>query len=188
LHKKFERAIRESEDIAATHARLEEVEGFTVRATRCESCLFSKDRLIAGDDAARVIAEVRAANTYFICHEYTDYTSSHEDDENTRYAQKHVCCKGYYDAVGADSQQVRMAQRMGIVTFVDRDGNVVGSDSKNEGIGFLGIDVVMARRLAQLHEFLSRKRGSHRDPSSAPLRRAPYDQRTRLVGGFVAAP
>jgi hypothetical protein len=96
--------------------------GFTVCDKPCDECLFSPNRIVDGDRAAEVIRACTRRDTYFVCHRF----DIGEDEAHTQraYSPQAVCCRGYYDSMGQHSQQIRMAQRLGIVVFVDENGNV----------------------------------------------------------------
>jgi hypothetical protein len=127
--------FRSSEALAPVHDKLEATSGFTVCATRCANCLFGKDRLVRSTDAGRIIQQNRAAETFFVCHEFVDYHAESDDRFKNglgRYHPTQVCCRAYYDTVGADSRQIRMAHALDIVRFVDQNGNVI--DDPNPSI------------------------------------------------------
>ena len=106
--------------------RLENANGFTVAAERCKECLFSSSRLTDKKQAAAIIKSCAEGNTYFSCHRFA-FNDGTEGDERTGmpYTPIAVCCRAFYDSMGHVSQQIRMADRMGIVKFVDDEGNVV---------------------------------------------------------------
>ena len=47
------------------------------------------------------------------------------EESSRHYSPASVCCRAYYDKVGVQSQQIRMAKIMNLVKFVDQDGNEV---------------------------------------------------------------
>ncbi len=117
-------ATRSPEELVDVHRRLEEVGGFTVRAEKCENCLFTPDRLTTCADAVDIITATRKKESFFGCHRYTDFDAPAETNGG-RYSPTVVCCRAYFDLVGHDSVQARMAAAMGIIRFVDDDGHVV---------------------------------------------------------------
>lgn len=97
--------------------RLKKVRGFTVAAKRCGECLFSSERLTDKNRATDIIKNALADDTYFVCHRFSF------NGEVRSYTPEAVCCRAFFDAY--PTQQIRMAERMRIVKFVDDEGNVV---------------------------------------------------------------
>jgi hypothetical protein len=98
--------------------RLQKVQGCTVAAERCKECLFSSDRLTDKKEAAKIIKSCLKNDTYFSCHRF-----SFGATEPGTYTSESVCCRAFFDT--QNTQPLSMAKAMGIVEFVDDDGNVV---------------------------------------------------------------
>ena len=103
-------------------ARVAKIRGFTVMLNRCDECLFDKNRLIDAPTAGKILKKAVAAETYFSCHKFSIRNNGPEEPGS--YTPTQVCCRAFYDTAGHISKQVRMAEQMGIVKFVDIDGNV----------------------------------------------------------------
>ena len=103
-------------------ARVAKIQGFTVMLKRCNECLFDKDRLVDAPTAGKILKEAVAAGTYFSCHKFS--MRDNDSEEPGPYTPTQVCCRAFYDTAGHVSQQIRMAERLGIVTFVDMDGKI----------------------------------------------------------------
>lgn len=73
---------------------------FNVCSERCGQCLFSKEKIVSAARAKEILRECRRENKHFICHK-----------------TENVCCRGFYDT--QTSQLMRIAQRLGMVKFVD---------------------------------------------------------------------
>lgn len=79
--------------------------------TRCDQCLFSKNRIVSNQRAAEIIKDCLKKQTYFICHKATIEGES-------------VMCRGFYDEMGYHSQQLRIAERLNAVEFVEQKNKV----------------------------------------------------------------
>jgi hypothetical protein len=71
----------------------------------CDQCLLSKNAIVSHARRREIIKECIEKQTHFICHKAT-------------IQNKDVCCKTFYDELGHRSQLVRIAQRLGVVTFL----------------------------------------------------------------------
>lgn len=78
--------------------------GFQVCEGKCDQCLFSKDRIVSAERVREILAECEEQDTHFTCHKAT-------------IEDRHVCCRGFYDT--RTSQGIRIAQRLGMVEFVN---------------------------------------------------------------------
>lgn len=78
-----------------------------VYTERCRNCLFSKDAIVSPERRKDILNECKRQQSYFICHKAT----MNGDD---------VCCRAYYDECGHDSQKIRLAERLNVITFIDQ--------------------------------------------------------------------
>lgn len=72
---------------------------FYVRASRCDECLFSKNRIVSRERMKEVLADCKKKDTHFVCHKV-----------------KIGMCRGFYDTQPVP-QTLRLAQafeRMGL--------------------------------------------------------------------------
>ena len=85
---------------------------FKVCSSKCDECLFSKDKIV--DDARRkeIIETCIANNSFFVCHKF-----GIEGDEGT--IGEEVCCRGFYESYGHHINLIRIAQRLRAVEEVD---------------------------------------------------------------------
>lgn len=73
----------------------------------CKNCLLSPDRIVSAARAKDIIEDCKNSQSHFICHK-----ASMEG--------KDVTCKTFYDKFGHYSQMVRIAERLGVVNFVEQ--------------------------------------------------------------------
>lgn len=73
----------------------------------CKNCLLSADAIVSAERRRDIIQECTQEQTHFVCHK----ASMNDED---------VCCKTFYEKLGHTSQLVRIAQRLGVVKFVDQ--------------------------------------------------------------------
>jgi hypothetical protein len=52
--------------------------------------------------------EIAKEQSYFVCHKAT-------------IKGKETCCRGFYDGTGHRSQMIRIAERLGIIEFVNEE-------------------------------------------------------------------
>ncbi len=83
---------------------------FKVYEKPCENCLFTDNRIVPPGRASEVIKESINDQTHFVCHK-----SSMGDYKNG----DQVCCKKFYDEAGGKIQKIRIAERLGVVEFVE---------------------------------------------------------------------
>jgi len=76
---------------------------FKVYETKCDQCLFSKDRIVSNSRRVEVLAECKRRDSHFICHKAT-------------LLNQDVCCRGFFDT--QTSQLIRIAGRLGAIEFV----------------------------------------------------------------------
>lgn len=77
---------------------------FQVKATRCDSCLFTPERLVPGSRAAQIIKDCESKGTHFICHKGS-------------LIGHNICCREFFDR--KDTLVVRLALALGKVVFVE---------------------------------------------------------------------
>lgn len=78
---------------------------FQVMIRQCEQCLFSANRIVSGQRAADIIEQTKRQNKHFVCHKSPK--------------GREIACKGHHDT--GISQMSRIAERLGIVEWVDPD-------------------------------------------------------------------
>lgn len=71
----------------------------------CSQCLFSKNKIVSEQRKTQILKEIKKEQSFFVCHK-----SSAEGGQ--------VCCRGFYEKMGDESQMVRIAGRLGILKFV----------------------------------------------------------------------
>lgn len=71
--------------------------------TKCDQCLFTKDRIVSADRMKQILAECARDDTHFICHKAS-------------IAGQDACCRGFYET--QSSNLLRIAQRLGAVEFI----------------------------------------------------------------------
>jgi hypothetical protein len=81
---------------------------FYVCAKRCNQCLFSSAKIVSDERRADLLAGCAAEDRHFVCHKAT--IAGHEQD---------VCCRGFFDEMDGVGQLRRIAERLGVVRFVD---------------------------------------------------------------------
>lgn len=79
-----------------------------IAATRCDQCLFSKNRIVSAKRAADIVAECEREDKFFICHKAT-----------LRDSEAQVCCRGFFDAHPGVGAPLRLAISLGVAEFVD---------------------------------------------------------------------
>lgn len=79
--------------------------GFRVCSKQCGNCLFGKDRIVSASRMKEVVKSCIDGDKHFICHEHS-------------IVGQDVMCRGYYDR-GLPSQMRRIAERLGVLRFVD---------------------------------------------------------------------
>jgi hypothetical protein len=78
--------------------------GLTVAVNKCVNCLFGPDRIVDGERAREIVRSCREAQTYFVCHHHNE-----------------TVCRAYYDEFGHEAQMIRIAERLGLVSFIEQD-------------------------------------------------------------------
>lgn len=78
-----------------------------VRATPCDKCLYSKDRIVTGDRARQLTTDTRAeVGSTFVCHR-----SQVSDEPET-------ICASWFDNFGMEDPILRLAVAMDVVERV----------------------------------------------------------------------
>lgn len=83
---------------------------FTVMNEKCGQCLMGKNKIVSDARRKQIIRETRAKDCHFVCH---------KAQINGHLA----ACRGHFDAFGG-GQLGRIAERLGMVEFVNEDGEV----------------------------------------------------------------
>jgi len=86
--------------------------GLKIYSECCRNCLLSKDRIVSSKRAKEIINECVQNQTHFICHKAT---MQGED----------IMCKSFFDKFGHYAQNVRIAERLGVLEFVPQTDNSV---------------------------------------------------------------
>jgi hypothetical protein len=73
----------------------------------CKNCLLSKDRIVSSQRAKQIIQDCVQKQTHFVCHK-----ASMNDEE--------IICNTFFEKFGYYSQMVRIAERLGMLEFVDQ--------------------------------------------------------------------
>lgn len=74
-----------------------------VMQSKCDQCLFSKERIVDKKRMAQILNDCRKNDSYFICHKSTIEGGS-------------ACCSAFYETQNCNL--IRIAQRLGAVKFV----------------------------------------------------------------------
>lgn len=77
---------------------------FQVYSKPCDSCLFTKNRIVPASRAAAIIRSLKRTDAHFVCH------------KSTMRGQE-VCCREFYDRYSTNL--IRISQRMGFIQFVE---------------------------------------------------------------------
>ncbi len=76
-----------------------------IQKTKCNQCLFSKNRIVDAKRAAEVIRDALGKDTYFNCHK-------------AKIKGADVCCRGFWDAHKDNFNLGRIAQRLNVIKEV----------------------------------------------------------------------
>jgi hypothetical protein len=79
---------------------------------RCDQCLFSPGRIVSAERMAEILDTCERNDTHFICHKET-------------LAGREGMCRGFYDKERYATPLMRMAAMLGVVVFIDADGQDV---------------------------------------------------------------
>jgi hypothetical protein len=82
--------------------------GLKVFKECCQNCLLSNDRIVSPKKAKEILDGCAKEQSFFVCH------------KATMDGGKQIVCKNFYDKLGHVSQQVRIAERLGVVEFVEQ--------------------------------------------------------------------
>ena len=83
---------------------------FKVYKECCKECLLGDSPIVSNDRRKEILKGCAEKQTHFICHK-----ASMEGED--------ICCKTFYDRMGQYSQMARMAQRLGMLKFVEQPNN-----------------------------------------------------------------
>lgn len=75
---------------------------------QCKNCLLSKDRIVSPERVKDIIDSCVTNQSFFICHK-------------SSMKKESVMCKKFYDSFGDQSQLVRIAERLGVIEFVEQE-------------------------------------------------------------------
>jgi hypothetical protein len=83
---------------------------FQVYRTKCNECLFSKNKIVSEDRKKEIIEEcVKQGNEkHFVCHKAS-------------MKNKNVCCRGFYNLYGFRVAIIQIAQRLHFIEFIEQD-------------------------------------------------------------------
>lgn len=73
---------------------------------QCNQCLFSENRIVPVSRFKQIVRDCKKNQTHFMCHK-----------------EENVVCGGYYEKLGPFSQMIRIAERLGVVQFVQPKAN-----------------------------------------------------------------
>ena len=75
---------------------------------QCLNCLLSPDSIVSPERRRDILAEAKETQSHFVCHK----ASMKGED---------VCCSKWFEKFGNQSQLVRVAERLGVLKWVDQD-------------------------------------------------------------------
>jgi hypothetical protein len=90
----------------------EQAQGFRVRHTQCDQCLYSKNRIVSKARVKAVLAGCAKSGSHFECHKAT-------------ISGAQVCCRGFYDADRGQCPTIAVAKALNGVVFTDDNGQAV---------------------------------------------------------------
>jgi len=73
----------------------------------CKNCLLSKDSIVSPNRRKEIITGCVKDQSYFVCHKATQ-------------EGKDIVCRTYFDKLGQHSQMIRIAERLGMIEFVEQ--------------------------------------------------------------------
>jgi hypothetical protein len=92
---------------------------FLVCKKQCNECLFSDKSIVSSRRKAQLLEECQTNDRHFICHKGSLAGGKYEN----------LCCKGFYDQKPGVGQLLRIAQRLGVVRFVEPPSDAPESTS-----------------------------------------------------------
>lgn len=95
------------------------IDRLKVCAQRCDQCLFSRRRIVSTSRMRAILADCQRDDTPFECHKHTIRRRDGEDTGGV------VVCRGFYDRDPLSTTLLRMGAALGLVTFVDEQGEEV---------------------------------------------------------------
>jgi len=81
--------------------------GFKVFDKCCKNCLLSEDSIVSPERRTQLLSKIAKEQSFFICHKATM-----KGDK--------VCCRKFYDTLGHVSQNIRIAERLRAIEFVEQ--------------------------------------------------------------------
>jgi hypothetical protein len=84
---------------------MEEWKLFKVSDKCCDQCLFSPNKIVSEKRKESLLKKITKEQSYFVCHKAT-------------IKGEETCCRGFYEKLGAQSQMIRIAERLGEVEFI----------------------------------------------------------------------
>lgn len=76
-----------------------------IQKTKCNQCLFTKNRITPTKRAEEVIRDCLKRDKYFICHK-------------AQFKDSDVCCRGFWDNYKNNFNSGRIAQRLNVIKEV----------------------------------------------------------------------
>ena len=86
---------------------------FKVCKERCNECLFSPDKIVGQRRKNEIIRACLDNDQFFVCHKH-----SVSDSEGNSIGEQ-VCCRGWYDSYGMETNIVRIAARLHAIEEVE---------------------------------------------------------------------
>lgn len=80
---------------------------FNVMSKCCGQCLFSANKIVSDSRKNGIIETCIKNESWFVCHK------SNEGQE--------ICCAGFFHNENTQTRAIQMANRLGIVNYVDED-------------------------------------------------------------------
>lgn len=78
-----------------------------VQKTKCNQCLFTKNRIVTSKRKAEIIKDCLNSDTYFCCHK-----------TKIKGIKSDVCCRGFWDTHKSNFNLGRIAQGLNVVKEV----------------------------------------------------------------------
>ena len=79
---------------------------FNVLSEPCDQCLMSENLIVSKERRKQLLQQIARDGSFFVCHKST-------------LQNRECCCRAWYDTLGHTSNIVRIAQRFGLVRFVE---------------------------------------------------------------------
>jgi hypothetical protein len=90
-----------------------------VLTEQCATCIFRPGNLmhLHPQRVKQMVVACKAVDGYIPCHETMQYED--EDSDEYRATMDSPVCRGFYDAYPGLGQIIRIAERLGMIEFVD---------------------------------------------------------------------